>query len=278
MLRYLKRGFRDGRIWDGLFPKICRGNWEIMVILRGAAHPIMKEETRLPLQWKNTQLWIAPPYSMHTWKRDPSRPCKVIVAHFACLHPVMDNFISRTQPTPFSLTAADLKQVEELYQRLLREYKSPSLSSPLIFEHGMLEFCLLILKNLKQPVLVPGFDVNSTKVQQAISWYQEHLSEGIDVRDVASAVGLSSSHLRRLFQSVLQDTPKRVFQRAGLENACRLMSETGLSLKEIAYLSGYKGFSQFHRAFRAQYNQAPEEWRRNSNYRGLGVRSRAGHS
>jgi len=273
MLRYLNRGLRDGKIWDGGFPKICRGNWEIMVTVRGAAYPVNK--TGPSLEGKSRQLWILPPHSMHTWRRDPAQPCEVIVVHFAGLHSVMENFISRTHPTSVSLSPADLKKIEALYARLLPEYRNPRLSSLLIFEQGMIELCLLILKNIEQPSAVPGFDLNSTKVQQALLWYQEHLADGIGVREVAAAINLSSSHLRRLFQSVLQDTPKRIFQRAALEKACRFMAATSLSLKEIAYLCGYKGFSQFHRAFRAQYHQAPEEWRRNTNYRGLGIRSEA---
>ena len=222
-------------------------------------------------------MWIVPPQSKHTWTRDPSEPCEVIVAHFAYLHPVMDNFISRNLPTSVSLKAADIKAVELLYARLVPQYENPSLLSLLHFQQGMLEFCILFLRNMEQPAIVPGFDVNSSKVQQALSWYQEHLSEGVNVRDVAAAVNLSSSHLRRLFQSVMQETPKRIFQRTALESACRFMAESNLSLKEIAYLCGYKGFSQFHRAFRAQYQQAPEEWRANTNYGSFGLRAEAPH-
>ena len=273
MLRYLNRGLREG--WDKSFPEVCRGNWEIMVIIRGAASPLTSKGPSL--NWERRQLWIVPPQSKHTWTRDPSEPCEVIVAHFAYLHPVMDNFISRNLPTSVSLKAADIKAVELLYARLVPQYENPSLLSLLHFQQGMLEFCILFLRNMEQPAIVPGFDVNSSKVQQALSWYQEHLSEGVNVRDVAAAVNLSSSHLRRLFQSVMQETPKRIFQRTALESACRFMAESNLSLKEIAYLCGYKGFSQFHRAFRAQYQQAPEEWRANTNYGSFGLRAEAPH-
>jgi AraC-like DNA-binding protein len=275
MLRYLNRGLRTDKValWDGKPPQVCRGNWEIMVIIRGLAQPVLNGEERPT--WHQRQMWIVGPQSLHMWKRDPSQPCEVICAHFACLHPVMENFISPTYSTSVPLMPADITKIKALYARMLPHYRNPSLTSTLIFEQAMLEFCLLALQNIKQPMHVPGFDSNSTKVQQALVWYQDHLSEGIDASDVAAALSVSPSHLRRLFQAVMQDTPKQIFQRTALERACRYMVETGLSLKEIAYLCGYKGFSQFHRAFRAQYQQSPEEWRRNTYYKPLGIRPEA---
>jgi AraC family transcriptional regulator len=241
-----------------------------MLVIRGGACPVFRDQP-LP-KFQKRHLWVVPPYSTHTWKHDPSTPCEVIVAHFASLPLVMDSFISRTHPTSVPISPRDLKVVEQLYDKMLPEYRKPRLTSSLIFEQCMLEYCLLIIRNLEKSPEVSGFDVNATKVQQALLWHQDHLSEGIMVSDVAAALHISEAHLRRIFEAVMGKTPKEVFQQAALEKACRLMAETSFSLKEIAFKSGYRGFSQFYRAFRNHYQQAPEAWRKNSAYGELGLK------
>ncbi len=264
MLRYLNRGRRDSRIWDGQFPEIVRGSWEIMLIVNGAACPIFRGEATP--KYLKRRLWVIPPRSRHSWKADPAQGCEVIVAHLASLHPVMDNYISRKHPTSVPISAADVKRVERLYATLLVQYRKPRLTSNLFFEQGMLEFCQIIIQNMERSADVGGATNNSTRVQQALLWHQEHLAAGCSVREVAAALHVSPSHLRRMFEDVLGDAPKRIFQQAALERACRMMGETNFSLKEIAYKCGYHGFSQFYRAFRQHYQVAPEAWRKNSAY------------
>jgi AraC-like DNA-binding protein len=62
--------------------------------------------------------------------------------------------------------------------------------------------------------------------------------------------------------------------RATIEEACRLMAQTALSLKEVATCCGFHGFSEFHRAFKQHTGQSPSHWRSNRLYRGLGFRSK----
>jgi AraC-like DNA-binding protein len=41
-----------------------------------------------------------------------------------------------------------------------------------------------------------------------------------------------------------------------------LLADTGLELKEVAYLLGYEDVNSFHRAFRQWEKISPAQWRR----------------
>ena len=82
------------------------------------------------------------------------------------------------------------------------------------------------------------------------------------VKEVAEAVHVSPSHLRRLFAEVRSASPKELFRRARLEKAQDLLGRTSLTLDEIARHCGYASASHFCREYKTVHHFTPSTWRR----------------
>lgn len=92
-------------------------------------------------------------------------------------------------------------------------------------------------------------------------WILDHLGEAISVADLAEVAGVSVPHLHRLVREQLATTPMRLVSRLRMERAQRLLSETDLTVTEIAALVGYDDPLHFSRRFRQLTGQPPSAGR-----------------
>lgn len=81
------------------------------------------------------------------------------------------------------------------------------------------------------------------------------------IRDLASEVNLSTSHLQHIFKAQTGSCLGRSLTEERLRRAAVLLLESNLSVKEIAYLVGYKHPSSFIRAFERLFGRAPSSYR-----------------
>ena len=84
----------------------------------------------------------------------------------------------------------------------------------------------------------------SNYVIDAIKYIQFNYSSDISVDDIASAVGISRSHLYRVFISNLNQSPIDYLTEYRINEACSLIKNTNLSISEIAVSVGF--FDQFY--------------------------------
>ena len=87
------------------------------------------------------------------------------------------------------------------------------------------------------------------------------LNEG-SVEQLSARIGVTSRHLRRLFDTHVNATPVEVAQIRRLLFAKQLIEESGLALGEIAYAAGFNSVRRFNAAFLASYGRAPQALRR----------------
>lgn len=84
----------------------------------------------------------------------------------------------------------------------------------------------------------------SSYVIEAIKYIQFNYSTDISVDDIASAVGISRSHLYRVFVSNLGQSPIDYLTEYRINEACNLIKNTNLSISQIAVSVGF--FDQFY--------------------------------
>lgn len=98
-----------------------------------------------------------------------------------------------------------------------------------------------------------------TRIQAYLkSTYRETAS----LKDIAGKIGMNPNAMCRLYK---RETGKTIFQtlaRIRIDNACRLLTETRLSVSRIAWESGYPNLSHFNRQFRQMTGQTPLEYKR----------------
>jgi AraC family transcriptional regulator of adaptative response / DNA-3-methyladenine glycosylase II len=115
-----------------------------------------------------------------------------------------------------------------------------------------------------RPERAPGLasvDAVSRLVAAAIAGIEEHALSSAKVGDLAASLGVSDRHLRRVTESELGVSPIELAQTQRLLLAKRLLGETGLSLTEIAFASGFGSVRRFNALFKSRYGLSPRDLR-----------------
>ena len=90
---------------------------------------------------------------------------------------------------------------------------------------------------------------------------QQEYRKGI-LKPCSEALGVSTRHIRRLFQESMGVCPKDYMLTKRLLKAKQLLTDTALSIGEIAILAGFGSISQFNAQIKKQYALTPKEIRK----------------
>lgn len=93
---------------------------------------------------------------------------------------------------------------------------------------------------------------------------QENLDRPWPTEKLASVVGLSPTHLRRLFRSETGVNLSQYGRQLRMTEACRLLQTTFLSVKQVAAKAGAGDVSHFVRSFEKTYGMSPTQYRRHA--------------
>jgi transcriptional regulator GlxA family with amidase domain len=98
-------------------------------------------------------------------------------------------------------------------------------------------------------------------VARVIAAMQANIATPLDRDALAQVFGHSPRHLERIFQTVVQETPKGYYLGLRLEEARNLLSDTTLSILEVAIATGFNSRSSFSKAYRSRFGQSPARTR-----------------
>ncbi len=120
------------------------------------------------------------------------------------------------------------------------------------------------LNSKSEVCLRTGFELMDPRIKFALQIMGHTTADELTVAHVAHEVGLSPSR----FEHILKETTGRTFrqhkQRMRIRRAKKLLQDWHLSLKQIAYLTGYSSPSSFSRAFRNSVCRSPSQHRKNA--------------
>ncbi|MGM9613502.1 MAG: helix-turn-helix domain-containing protein [Butyricicoccus sp.] len=100
------------------------------------------------------------------------------------------------------------------------------------------------------------------RIAQAIRYMNQHLYEQINVQDVAEAVSLSPSHFSRQFKAHTGYSPYEYIVLRRIDKAKHLLTSTQMSVKEIAYHTGYNSEENFIHSFQKNVGISPGMFRK----------------
>lgn len=107
----------------------------------------------------------------------------------------------------------------------------------------------------------PAANLLEQAVEKAKIIMDERVTEEIDLYALASELNLSYSWFRKTFKDFTGHSPAKYFQQLKLRRAQRLLSDTALSIKEIAYSLGYKSTEHFFAIFKKHTGYTPTAYR-----------------
>jgi len=90
-----------------------------------------------------------------------------------------------------------------------------------------------------------------------VAYIEAHVEDEVDLGECASHLGISRRQLERLFQRYLDTTPLQYLNKVRLQHARSLLTETNLSVMQVAVACGFGSSSYFSKVFRTQYGVSP---------------------
>ncbi len=98
--------------------------------------------------------------------------------------------------------------------------------------------------------------------REILTYLQNNYAGKISLRELADAFHMSEKYFSRYFKKNFQTSLTDYLNSLRLENAARLLSETDLSITEIALQSGFNNVSYFIRTFKNAFGCPPLRYRR----------------
>lgn len=98
-------------------------------------------------------------------------------------------------------------------------------------------------------------------VHRAIAFISEHWRGQPTIEEMAEAVSVTPDELHHLFRRWAGLTPKAFMQAVTLDNAKRLLRDSG-NILDVAYDSGLSGPSRLHDLFVTHEAMSPGEWKK----------------
>lgn len=167
------------------------------------------------------------------------------------------------QQTPFSDQSPvyHCREADELKEALLAIYNSrgpePRHESAMV---GHLYLFLSCLMKQAQECDPRVCNASSQYVHAAIKYIQFNYSHDISIDDIAKAVGVSRSHLYRVFMSNVGQSPIDYLTNYRIGEACDLLRNSKLSIAEIAVSVGFFDQFYFSRVFKKTKGVPPSRY------------------
>ena len=142
-----------------------------------------------------------------------------------------------------------------LMEAIHTEYKSKTPSKALI-DHYVKSVMLLIGRFYFEK------QTQDDMISRVILYMQDHLTETINVQQLADMVYVSKSYLSRAFKQKTGLSLMEYLNSLRMEAAKAMLAASNMNTEEIAYRTGYHSTKFFYRAFRAYTGMSTREYRK----------------
>ena len=110
------------------------------------------------------------------------------------------------------------------------------------------------------------------KLRRVIDYISENLDTDLKIAEIAQEVNMSPSHFTRLFKLATGLAPHQYIMQKRIEAAKKLLSETEISIAQIALEIGFQSQSRFTTLFRQLTGTTPRAYRAKNAFFGLSHR------
>jgi AraC family transcriptional regulator len=158
--------------------------------------------------------------------------------------------------------------VETVCRQIVREMSHPDKCSRLVVDCLGQELAIGLLRQHSSvsgtrtlaPKNGPGY--RDWRLRRAMEYLEAHLGEDVALHEVATVVGLSTTHLANLFRSGTGEPPHRWLMRRRFEQACELLAKPHLSITDIAHQCGFASSQHLATVTRRHLATTPTAYRR----------------
>jgi len=253
-----------------------RGRWEFQFFLEGEftvvlQHNGIKKNERL----KAPMLILTGPDCIHGWGGKPGDHTRNIIFHFDEAEYPIRSIVGADGYRRVPFQSSEIPVIQALYDRCgearkrlgttpLEVSKRAGFWEPLIYKIVAAELTIFFLKHIPKTEWGVPPNYGESKVKEAMAWYEANMSKAPNIAEVARAIHLSPTHLRRLFHKVRGTSPQLAFTHVQFERAKWLMRSPDMTLEQVGESTGFGSASAFSRAFKTEFGMSPREFRQKS--------------
>nr|WP_315029229.1 helix-turn-helix transcriptional regulator [uncultured Chryseobacterium sp.] len=174
-------------------------------------------------------------------------------------------FGSVSFPRKLQLNTLEVKENIILFKALGKEYQSKNIMKEGLILSLMSQIFIsatrLFSRNLETFDSTAGLSYFK-HYQDFETLIEEHFTKQKSIAYYASLLGISSKHLNRIVQTVVQKTATDILTERVVLEAKRMLMYLDESLVEIAFRLGYEEYSYFVRVFRKSSGMTPTQFMR----------------
>ena len=224
--------------------------------------------------------WSEEPDFMAEWIKTLPKPCAI----FACTD-------DRCRQLSEACKRAGIKVPEEVAllgadnDELVCEFASPPLSSIVLNAEKTGHDAAAVLHRMMQgetvgeitvPIPAPRvvtrqstdiMAIDDPVVAQALNYIREHYRKGILVDEIAQEIGVSRRVLEIHFRKTMNRSIFEEVLRLRMDHACVLLTETNLSISQVAEALNYEEIKYFSRGFKKVIGISPLAYRKEQSIR-----------
>lgn len=142
-----------------------------------------------------------------------------------------------------------------LFQEMLRLWKEKAPDYQYRCTALLYEVLALCHKQNAKPLPRPS------KIQVAVAYMQQNFTKSdLSIRKIAQKAYISEVYFRKLFKAEFGISPQKYLINLRIQNATNLMETGYYSLKEVAFLSGYRDYKYFSVEFKKITGFSPSEY------------------
>lgn len=218
------------------------------------------------------------PASLHACFDVPNNPLSEI--HSLVFHPrfiggyansIFDQlyirpFTASTSPEQMILAAVNHPQEKTALETAWKACEEEPLGYEMIVRDALTKFLAGIVMLLPSRSVPQGIShsYKEERLKQMLQYIDEHISEELNLLQIAASASVSESECLRCFHSVMQTTPISYVKQHRISLAAEMLSHSDLSVGEVGERCGFMGMSYFAKTFFEIKGVTPGKWRKNN--------------
>ena len=158
------------------------------------------------------------------------------------------------------LTEQDTEYIAKLWERLQEESTQNLLLREQMIQNLITSVIIVLLRNAS---VVSRLELPSI-LQTVTAYIHAHFQEDINLTQLAKLCAVTPNYLGMQFSKWLGVSLSEYVNKIRLRHACNLLLGTDLSVKEIAFASGYHSVEYFLDRFKRKLSCTPTAFRKNN--------------